>query len=138
MIQAAGSSIAVAWFSAGNLQPKVQVAWSSDAGRTLSEPVAVAAGRLLGHVGAAMLPAGDIAVTWLSNAGGGTAELHVRRVSAAGESGPDQVVAEATGIVPFSVPQVLLTGDSLLLAWTDRSGEDSLVKTALVPLRFLD
>ncbi len=138
VIQAAGSSIAVAWFSAGNLQPKVQVAWSDDAGRTLSEPVAVAAGGLLGHVGAAMLPAGDMAVTWLSNAGGGTAELHVRRVSAAGESGPDQVVAEATGIAPFSVPQVLLTGDSLLLAWTDRSGEHSLVKTALVPLRFLD
>ncbi len=138
VIQAAGSSIAVAWFSAGNLQPKVQVAWSDDAGRTLSEPVAVAAGGLLGHVGAAMLPAGDMAVTWLSNVGGGTAELHVRRVSAAGESGPDQVVAEATGIAPFSVPQVLLTGDSLLLAWTDRSGEDSLVKTALVPLRFLD
>ncbi len=138
VIQANGSDIAVAWFTAGNGQPKVQVAWSNDAGQTLSDPIAVADGGLMGHVGAAMLPSGDMAVIWLSNAGGGTAALHVRRVSAAGESGPDQVVGEATGIALFSVPQVVLTGDSLLLAWTDTSGEDSLVKTALVPLQFLD
>ena len=138
VIQANGAEIAVAWFSADNGQPKVQVAWSKDAGRTLSDPVAVAAGGLMGHVGAAILPSGDMAVTWLSNAGGGTAELHVRRVAAAGESGPDQVLGEATGIASFSVPQVVLIGDSLLLAWTDTSEEDSLVRTALVPLQFLD
>ena len=51
---------------------------------------------------------------------------------------PDRVVAEAAGVAPFSVPQIVLAGDSLLLAWTDSSGEDSFVKTALVPLHFLD
>jgi len=138
VIQAKGSQIAVAWFSAGNQQPKVQVAWSNDAGATLSEPVRVADGGLHGHVGAAMLPSGDMAVTWLSSAGGGTAELHLRRVSSSGEAGPDQVIAEATGVAPFSVPQVLLVGENLLLAWTDTSAEDSRVKTALVPLQFLE
>ncbi|TDJ14465.1 MAG: exo-alpha-sialidase, partial [Gammaproteobacteria bacterium] len=42
VIQANGLRLAVAWFSAGNQQPKVQVAWSNDAGETLSAPVAVA------------------------------------------------------------------------------------------------
>ena len=138
VVQANGSQLAVAWFSAGNEQPKVQVAWSSDAGENMSDPIAVADGGLLGHVGAAMLPSGDMAVTWLSSAGGGTAELHLRRVSASGDSGPDQVVGEATGVAPFSVPQILRVDQSLLLAWTDRSGDESLVKTALVPLQFLD
>ncbi len=138
VVQANGSQLAVAWFSADNQQSKVQVAWSNDAGETLSAPVAVADGKMLGHVGAALLPSGDMAVTWLGNAGGGSAELHLRRVSSSGEAGADQVIVEATGVAPFSVPQVVLVGDSLLLAWTDTSGEDSLVKTALVPLQFLE
>ncbi|MCH8335229.1 MAG: exo-alpha-sialidase [Proteobacteria bacterium] len=138
VIQANGSQLAVAWFSAGNQQPRVQVAWSDDAGETLSDPVPVADGRLLGQVGAALLPSGDMAVTWLGNVGGGSAELHLRRVSSSGEAGPDQVIAEAAGVAPFSVPQVVLVGESLLLAWTDTSGEDSLVKTALIPLQFLE
>ena len=136
VIQAQGPQLAVAWFSAGNEQPKVQVAWSKDAGETMSAPVQVAGGGLHGHVGAAMLPSGDMAVTWLANAGG-TAELHVRRVSPSGEAGPDQVIAEATGVAAFSVPQVLQLGENLLLAWTDASRQDSLVKTALVPLQYL-
>ena len=83
-------------------------------------------------------PPADMAVTWLGNVGGGSAELYLRRVSSSGEAGPDQVIAEAAGVAPFSVPQVVLVGESLLLAWTDTSGEDSLVKTALIPLQFLE
>jgi hypothetical protein len=137
VIQAKDSQIAVAWFSAGNQRPKVQVAWSNDAGENMSDPIVIADGGLFGHVGAAMLPSGDMAVAWLSNAGG-TAQLHLRRVSSSGEAGPDQVIAEATGVAAFSVPQILLVENKLLLAWTDASGEDSLVKTALVPVRFLN
>jgi hypothetical protein len=138
VIQAHDSRIAVAWFSAGNEKPKVQVAWSNDAGKNMSAPVPVAAGGLFGHVGAAMLPSGDMAVTWLSSADGGTAELHLRRVSSSGEAGPDRVITEASGVASFSVPQVLRVGESLVLAWTDTSGEESLVRAALVPVQFLN
>jgi hypothetical protein len=138
VVQANNSQLAVAWFSAGNERPKVQVAWSKDAGETMSTPIEAAAGGLFGHVGGALLPSGDMVVSWLSSTEGGHASLHLRRVSPTGETGPDQVLAEATGVAPFSVPQVLSHGDNLLLAWTDSSGEDSLVKTALVPLQFLD
>ncbi len=137
VIQSNGSQLAVAWFSAGNNAPKVQLAWSNDSGNTMSAPVRVADGGLLGHVGASMLPSGDMVVSWLGGAKGGKAELHLRHVSQSGEAGPDKVIAEATGIAPFSVPQLLLTGDELLLAWTDTSGDESAVKTALVPLQYL-
>jgi len=137
VIQANGNNLAVAWFSGDNGQPKVQVAWSGDAGQTMKEPVRVADGDLYGHVGGAMLPTGEMAVTWLGTAGAGTAALHLRRVSSTGESGPDTVIAEAVGVAAFSVPQVLLVGESLLLAWTDTSGEKSQVKSALVPLQVL-
>jgi hypothetical protein len=84
-----------------------------------------------------------MAVSWLSSAEDGTTELHLRRVSPSGAAGPDKLIAEATiaeatGVAAFSVPQVALLGEDLLLAWTDASGEHSLVRTALVPLQFLD
>ena len=91
VVQAQDSQVSVAWFSAGNEQPKVQVAWSDDAGENMSPPIEVATGGLFGHVGAAMMSSGDMAVSWLSNAEGGTAELHLRRVSSGGEAGPDKV-----------------------------------------------
>jgi hypothetical protein len=138
VVQANGSEVAVAWFSASNERPKVQVAWSKDAGENLSGPIAVADGGLLGHVGAAMLPSGDMVVSWLSSADDGSGELHLRRVSSSGHLGADKVFAEASGVAPFSVPQILPVGDSLLLAWTDTSGEESLVKTAQVPLQFIN
>lgn len=138
VVQAKGSRLAVAWFSASNERPKIQVAWSDDAGDSMSDPVTVASGSILGHVGAAMLNAGDMAVTWLSSAPGGAAELHLRRVSASDEPGPDRVIVAAAGVAPFSVPQVVLVGQSLLLAWTDASGEDSRVRTAVIPLQFLE
>jgi hypothetical protein len=137
VIQANGSLVSVAWFSASNNEPRVQLAWSNDAGKTMSAPVRVATGGLLGHVGAAMLPTGDMAVGWLSKAAGGSAELHLRRVSASGHAAPDKVVAEATGVAPFSVPQLMLVGENLLLAWTDTSADESRVRTALVPLPYL-
>lgn len=137
VIQAKGEQVAVAWFSAAGDKPRVQVAWSNDSGRTLSAPVAVADGSLKGHVGAAMLPDGDMVVSWLGSAEGGTTDLHIRRVTSAGPSGPDRVVAEASGLAAFSVPQILFVDGALLLAWTDAANDDSRVKTALVPLKFL-
>ncbi|MDX1406143.1 MAG: sialidase family protein [Woeseiaceae bacterium] len=136
VIQADGSLLSVAWFSASDNEPRVQVAWSQDAGRSMSAPVLVSDGGLLGHVGAAMLPGGDTVVSWLKSAAG-NGELHLRRVSPSGEAGPDVVVAEATGVAAFSVPQLMRVGDGLLLAWTDASTEVSQVRTAMIPLQLL-
>jgi len=74
----------------------------------------------------------------LSTANDGTASLHLRRVSSTGESGPDQVIVEAAGVAAFSVPQIALVNEKLLLAWTDTSGDVSQVKSALVPVQILD
>lgn len=138
VVQANGSQLSVAWFSGSDGLSKVQVVWSDDAGATTSSPLEVVTGGLLGHVGGALLPSGDMVISWLSTAEGGSANLHLRRVTPSGETGPAKIIAEATGVAAFSVPQVALVGEDLLLVWTDASGEDSLVKTALVPLQFLE
>lgn len=129
-VQARYSQIAVAWFSASDDEPRVQLAWSSDAGATLAPPIVVAAGDLLGHVGVALLPSGDAAVTWLAKSGTDGAELRLRRVSAAGILGIDIIVANDAA--SFSVPQIVALGDDLLVAWTSGQGEQRAVRAALI------
>ena len=134
----AGHSVAVAWFSAARDEPRVQVAWSGDAGRTFGKAIVVSDNKPLGHVGAAMLENGDLVVSWQKRTGDGNADLRLRRVSRNGELGSVYVVDEARDVFAFSVPQILHHGDDLLLAWTTSIDEAYAVHSALVPLTLID
>lgn len=134
VIQASGSDVAVAWFSAGDERPRVQAAWSADSGKSFSTPVEVSADQPLGHVGAALLPNGDLVVSWHHNTGGGTAALNLRRVSASGELGEVHVLQKAADIFPFSVPQLVLYSGSLIASWTSKTDDEYHVRSAAIPL----
>jgi hypothetical protein len=69
-IDARGRDVAVAWFTAPD-RPRVRLAFSSDGGRTFSEPIEVAAGAVAGRVDVALLDDGRAVVSWLADAPGG-------------------------------------------------------------------
>lgn len=137
VIQAAGSTVAVAWFTAPNESPRVKVAWSDDSGRTFADPVEVAVDRPLGHVGSALLPNGDLALSWLRSTGAGGADLLLSRVSRSGEIGAPHVLEEAVDVFAFSVPQLTLEGDNLISVWTIEVDGTYDVASAIVPLNTL-
>lgn len=137
VIQANGSDVAVAWFSAGDERPRVQAAWSADSGKTFSQLIEVSTDHPLGHVGSALLPNGDLVVSWHHKTGGGTAELNLRRVSPNGELGNVYVLQEAADIFAFSVPQLLLHNNELIASWTSKIDDGYQVKSAAIPLGIL-
>ncbi|RLA26422.1 MAG: exo-alpha-sialidase [Gammaproteobacteria bacterium] len=137
VIRATGSDVVVAWFSAGDDRPRVQAAWSADSGKSFSTPIEVSTDQPLGHVGSALLPNGDLVVSWHHNTGGGTAELNLRRVSASGELGDVYVLQEAADIFAFSVPQLLLQGDELIASWTSKIDDEYYLSSAAIPLGIL-
>jgi hypothetical protein len=137
VIQAMGSTVAVAWFTAPNELPRVKVAWSDNSGRTFADPVEVAVDRPLGHVGSALLPNGDLALSWLRSTGAGGAELLLSRISRSGEITAPLVFAEAADVFAFSVPQLTLEGDNLISAWTIEMDGTYGVASAIVPLSML-
>jgi hypothetical protein len=137
VIKANGSDVAIAWFSAGDDRPRVQAAWSADSGKSFSNPIEVSTDQPLGHVGSALLPNGDLVVSWHHNTGGGTAELNLRRVSATGELGDVYVLQEAANIFAFSVPQLLLHNDQLIASWTSKIDDEYHVSSAAIPLGIL-
>lgn len=128
-VAAAGTAVAVAWFTAANGQPKVNVAFSADAGATFSAPLRVDDGNPVGWADVAMLGDGRTIVSWLERADGGKGWVRVREMSPSGRQEAHTVAAASAGRttgIPMMVP---LTDDDLLLAW-----RDGRVRTARVTL----
>jgi hypothetical protein len=128
-LAAHGSRVAVAWFTAAQDRPRLQLAFSDDSGANFGEPIAVDDGRPVGWPDLMMLEDGTALVSWLERHGEGIGEVLVRRVSFGGRPGPALAVAPAVSGRATGVPHMVRAGDRVLLAWRkDR------VLTASVPI----
>ena len=133
-LAAVGARVAVAWFTAPEDRARVAVALSTDGGRRFAPPTIVDDAAPLGRVGVALLPNGDAAVLWLARAGDGAdgAEARLRRVRADGRAGPPLAVA-ATGAGRASgIPRLARSGDDLLVAWIEASGDAARLRAVVV------
>ena len=137
VIKADGQTVAAAWFTGANEEPRVKAAWSNDAGRSFAAPIEIDAEQPLGRAGSALLPGGDLVVSWLRSVGGGRANLMLKRISQQGGQSADYVVAEAPDVFAFSVPQLVSSGTDLLLVWTAETDHEYNVKSAAIPIALL-
>ncbi len=130
-VSSAGSRVAVAWFTAAGDKPRVQLAFSKDAGRSFGAPVAVDDGRPIGRVDVALLPDGDALVSWIEQAAAGT-ELRVRQVGDAWSSPrPSLLVADSRSTRSSGFPRIEVGGGEPVIAWRDAS-EPGRVATAFL------
>lgn len=132
-IAARGQRVAVAWYTAPNRQARVQLAWSTDGGRSFAPPVLVEAGTVSGRVDVTLLADDAALVTWTGRSASGDGQLRQRRIPATGAPGPVQVIAEGDVSRSAGFPQMINGRDRLVYAWT-RPGEPSQVLTAWAPL----
>ncbi len=112
-VDANGKDVAVAWWTASGNQPKVQIAFSGDAGDSFGRAIRVDAGKGDGQVTLALLPGGQAAIVgWLEEN-----QAWARYVRATGEmSSPI-----ALGPAPFHarLPRWIADDDSSVIAvWT--------------------
>ena len=127
-ISAAGDRIAVAWFTGANDKPKVQLALSSDGGKTFGAPVQIDEGDPVGRVDVVALESGGAVVSWIEHSIRG-GEVRARQVSAGGRA-MEPVTVGTTSIGNASgFPRVERVGDSIIFAWTDT--DKGQVRTAL-------
>lgn len=118
---ARGSHVAVAWFTAAGDNPRVNVAFSSDAGRTFSEPRRVDGRAPGGRVDLLMTEDGSAIVSWLERVDG-AAEVRLRRVSPEGEMSEPLVVSRTGAERASGFPRMALAGSDVVLAWTAVGG----------------
>lgn len=123
-ITAMNRQVAVAWFTAADNIPRVQVAFSADAGATFSPPVRVDDGLPAGRVDIELLPDGSALVSWLERMLDGSAQIRVRRVRPYSSPGkqsvtsPGMMIASSSTARTSGFPQMVRTGDHVVFAWT--------------------
>lgn len=129
-VAAEGRRVAVAWFTGEGDDPRVNVAFSSDAGANFGAPARVDDGDVMGRVDVVMLPDGSALICWMS----GTEERganKVRRVATDGSLGPVAVISESDISRASGFPRMARLGDTVCFAWT-QFGKPSRVRTATV------
>lgn len=131
-IAAAGPLLAVAWFTAADDRPRVQVAFSQDAAESFEAPIEVADDGALGRVGIVMPDERAAIVSWVASTEAG-AEIRYRRVPREGVPGPVYTLVRIAASRSAGFPQMGRGGDGLVFAWTI-PGEPAGVRTATVPL----
>ena len=130
-IVADGEFVAVAWFTAAAGRPVVKLAISPDSGVTFSAPVEVAAGKVQGRVGLALLGDGGVAVSWLQSDESGRHPVYARRYSQDGMPGPARLVTPDAAA--FSFPQIARAGHDLVFVWTETKDSKNSLRGARVP-----
>ncbi|MDH3402003.1 MAG: glycoside hydrolase [Acidobacteriota bacterium] len=115
--EARGREVAAAWFTAADQRPRVQVAFSTDAGASFGAPVVVDDGTPLGRVDLALAAGGGAWVSWLAAAGDG-AQLRLARVDGSGilES---RTVATTAASRASGIPRLARAGAELFVAWVE-------------------
>ncbi len=134
-IDAHGNVASVAWFTAANEQPAVRVAFSSDSGATFGTPRDIDVNAPLGRVDIVQLADGSSIVSWLATNDDRTAAISARHVGSDGRLGEAITVASTGAGRASGFPQMIRSGDDLLFAWTDVTGDETRVRTRLVSVR---
>lgn len=115
-VAASGNHVAVGWFTMVAHKPRVQVAFSVDAGATFDEPIILDRDDAHGRVDVAMTDAGDAMVAWLTtDATGGIIRLQRVRQDRTIGSSVEAVRTNTTRRSGF--PKIAVMDGRVLLVW---------------------
>ena len=132
-ISSNGKNVAVAWFTAVDDKPRVNVVLSTDAGKTFGKPVRVDDGSTSGRVDILSLSSGGAVVSWVERGSQGSgSQVRLRQIEGNGTTGAS-VSISGSGLQPGSMPRIERAGNEIVVAWTP-SGDMPSVRTAVVTL----
>lgn len=130
-VAASGRAMAVAWHTGEGNRPRVQVAFSGDAGASFGPPAVVDSAGPLGRVDVVLDGNRDALVVWTA-ADPKPAAIRVARATPTGRVGPALEIARTDPGRSSGFPRLARTGDTLVVAWVE-AGEPSRIRTATLP-----
>jgi hypothetical protein len=134
-IAANGRRLAVAWYTQAGDRPRVEVAFSRDAGASFGSAAIVDAAAPLGRVDVVLDGNGDALVLWAASKGK-AAEIRLARVTPEGQVGPALLVAPTDPSRASGFPRLERAGDTLVVAWIEAS-EPARLRAATLPVSAL-
>lgn len=130
------NNVVVAWFTAVNENPKVQLAFSKNQGNTFEKPFTINTSETIGRVDVVMASPNAAIVAWMENIGDKTL-LQVMKVYADGTKSFPITVAETSFKRASGFPQIELINNKLYVAWTAVNGNTKTIKTAYISVENL-
>ena len=116
-IDAQGGSVVVAWFTAADDRPAVNVAFSKDGGGNFGAPVQVDAGSPQGRVDVLMRDAQSAVVSWVEYTHNGEAIMVCAVTTKSGCAHPVRVASSTNG-PSIGFPRMALAEKGVFIAWT--------------------
>ena len=132
-IAAQGNDVVVAWFTAANDSRQIRLARSRNGGQSFEAPIVVAADNVIGRVDVVLLPDQTAIVSYIAATRDKDAQIRIRQVQPDDQVMDYQLVAETSSARLSGFPQMVLTGEALIFAWTEPS-EPTQVRTAKMAL----
>jgi hypothetical protein len=132
-IDAFSTNMAVAWFTAANENPRVEVAFSKDIGETFDDPIRIDSGNATGRVDIVMISELEAAVLWMEPRGEEEL-LQIVKVASSGKVGERITIDTTSAERASGFPQLERLGETLIVAWTHETERGKTIKTAEVKL----
>jgi hypothetical protein len=131
-------NLAVAWFTAANEIPKVQVVFSSDNTETFGKPVHINTQETLGRVDIVALNNTEAVVCWMERDTNDVAYVQIAKITNSGEKGPTITLTKTNAGRATGFPQIELLNDNIYAAMTllDETNTTS-IKTMRVSVKDL-
>ena len=132
-MSAAGNNVAIAWYTAPDNNPQVNVAFSNDAGRTFGNPLRLDGGSAIGRTDLLWIDAENVLVSWLKE-GKETGILEMKTVNiATGEIKQLKTLTLNPGR-GSGYPKLALIEGFVFVAWTE-PGENGKVFSDWIPYK---
>jgi hypothetical protein len=126
-LSTSGKLVAVGWFSAPDSNPKVQVTFSDNSGKTFGTPIRLDNGKAIGRVKTTFINSDTAFVSWMEEG-----EIVGARVSHKSGIIERYVLANSSAQRSSGFPQLAKWNDKIVLAWTDP--EIKQIKTGFIKL----
>jgi len=126
-IDAIDNNVALAWFTAADDNPKVQIAFSDDSGETFGLPIRIDNGNAIGRVDVVMLDESSAAVLWMEPNGVDTL-IQLVKVNVDGTQNKHITITKTRSERSSGFPQMEVLGDKIYMAWTSLEEKETTIK----------
>ncbi len=124
-------AVALAWFTAENDKPRVQVIFSDDQGATFGIPYRIDTGNAIGRVDLVMLDKDNAVISWMEPDGVDTL-IQILKIASNGTKSLPITITKTRSERSSGFPQMELLNDKLFIAWTSLENKEPTIKIASV------
>ena len=127
-----GDKVAIAWYTAPNNEPKVNMAFSKDGGISFGNPIQIDNGYAIGRVDVLWLDKESVIVSWLEEKSD-NGELILKSLNAENGSISFQTSFPINSGRGSGYPKLAKTDDRVFITWT-KTGKESGIQSEWIPV----